>query len=290
MPVAQQHTLVQASGEGSVQARCQVLGLARSSFYYQPCGESAQNLFLMRLLDEEFPQHNFKSVLGLRDHLRLAGHAVNEKRVRRLMCWMGHESVYPKPRLSVLGTGITPCPYLLRDSPATAPNEVWSTDITDIPMAQGFPYPVAVLNWHARYVRSWELSNTLDVGFCLLVLRTALAQHPAPFVFHSDQGSQFTSQPVEQALLQAGCRISRDGRGRATDNAFIERQWRSVKWECVYLNPATDGQHRYQQLHAYFSYYNHHRPHQALKGQTPAQVFAQTPTFNPLSICLTDPA
>ena len=290
MPVAQQRALVQASGEGSVQARCQALGLARSSFYYQPCGESAQNLFLMRLLDEEFTQHNFKGVLGLRDHLRLAGHAVNEKRVRRLVRLMGHEPVYPKPRLSVPGQGITPYPYLLRDRPTTAPNEVWSTDITYIPMAKGFLYLVAVLNWHARYVLSWELSNTLDVGFCLLALRTALAQHPAPLIFNSDQGSQFTSQPFERALLQAGCRISRDGRGRATDNAFIERLWRSVKWECVYLNPATDGQHLYQQLHAYFSYYNHHRPHQALRGQTPAQVFAQTPTFNPLSICLTDPA
>ena len=244
----------------------------------------------MRLLDEEFTQHSFKGVLGLRDHLRLAGHAVNEKRVRRLVRRMGHEPVYPKPRLSVPGQGITPYPYLLRDRPAPVPDEVWSTDITDIPMAKGFLYLVAVLDWHARYVPSWELSNTLDVGFCLLALRTALAQHPAPLIFNSDQGSQFTRQPFEQALLQAGCRISRDGRGRATDNAFIERLWRSVKWECVYLNPATEGQHLYQQLHAYFSYYNYHRPHQALRGQTPAQVFAQTPPFNPLSICLTDPA
>ena len=151
----------------------------------------------MRLLDEEFTQHSFKGVLGLRDHLRLAGHAVNEKRVRRLVRRMGHEPVNPKPRLSVPGQGITPYPYLLRDRPAPVPDEVWSTDITDISMAQGFLYPVAVLNWHARYVRSWELSNTPDVGFCRLVLRTALAQHPAPFIFHSDQGSQFTSQAFE---------------------------------------------------------------------------------------------
>jgi putative transposase len=273
-----------------VQARCQALGLSRSSSYYQPRGESAQNLLLMRLLDEEVTAHNFKGVLGLRDHLRLAGHAVNAKRVRRLVRLMGHEPVYPKPRLSVPRQGVTPYPYLLRARPATAPNEVWRTDITYIPMAQGFLYLVAVLDGHARYVLSWELSNTLDVGFCLTALHTAFPQHPAPFIFHSEQGSQFTSQPVEQALLQAGCRISRDGRGRATDNAFIERLWRSVKWECVYLNPATDGQHLDQQLHTYFTYYHHHRPHQALKGQTPAQVFAQTSTFNPLSICLTNPA
>ena len=290
MCVAQQRALVQASAEGSVQARCQALGLARSSYYYQPRGESAENLLLMRLLDEEFTLHNFKGVLSLRDHLRLAGHAVNEKRVRRLVRLMGQEPVYPKPRLSVPGEGVTRYPYLLRERARTAPNEVWSTDITYIPMAHGFLYLVAVLDWHARYVLSWELSNTLDVGFCLTAFHTALAQHPAPYIFNSDQGSQFTSQPFEQALLQAGCQISRDGRGRATDNAFIERLWRSVKWECVYLNPATDGQHLYQQLQAYFTYYNHHRPHQALKGQTPAQVFTQTPTFNPEPICLTNPA
>ena len=189
MCVAQQRALVQASGEGSVQARCQALGLARSSFYYQPCGESAYNLELMRLLDEEFTDYHFKGVLGLRDHLRLAGHAVNEKRVQRLVRLMGHEPVYPKPRLRVPGQGVTPYSYLLRDRPATAPNEVWSTDITYIPMAQGFLYLVAVLDWHARYVLSWESSNTLDVGFCLTALHAALAQHLAPFVFNSDQGS-----------------------------------------------------------------------------------------------------
>ena len=214
----------------------------------------------MRLLDEEFMRHNFKGVLGLRDHLRQQGYAVNEKRVRRLVRLMGQEPVYPKPRLSVPGEGVTRYPYLLRERVLTAPNEVWSTDITYIPMAHGFLYLVAVLDWHARYVLSWELSNTLDVGFCPTALHVALAQHPTPFIFNSDQGSQFTSQPFEQALLQAGCRVSRDGRGRATDNAFIKRLWRSVEWECVYLNPATDGQHLYQQLQAYFPYYNHHRP------------------------------
>ncbi len=197
MCVARQRALVQASGKGSVQARCQALGLARSSFYYQPCGESAYNLALMRLLDEEFTDHNFKGVLGLRDHLRLAGHAVNEKRVRRLVRLMGHEPVYAKPRLSVPGQGVTSYPYLLRERPATAPHEVWSTDITYIPMAQGFLYLVAVLDWHARYVLSWHLSNTLDVGFCLRALHTALAQYPAPFLFNSDQGSQFTSLAYE---------------------------------------------------------------------------------------------
>jgi len=223
----------------------------------------------MRLLDEEFTRHNFKGILSLRDYWRLAGYPVNEKRVRRLVWLMGQEPVYPNPRLSVPGKGVTRYPYLLRERVLSAPN-VWSTDITYVPMAKGFLYLVAVLDWHSRYVLSWELSNTLDVGFCLSALHAALATQPAPFIFTSDQGSQFTSQPFEQALLAAGCQISRDGRGQATDNAFIERLWRSVKWEGAYLNPATDGGHLYEQLQAYFTYYNHHRPHQALKGQTPA--------------------
>ena len=265
---------------GSVAARCQALGLARSSFYYQPKAETALNLTLMRLLDEEFTRHNFKGVRGLRDHLRLAGYLVNEKRVRRLVRLMGHEPVYPKPRLSVPGQGVTPYPYLLRERPATAPNEVWSTDITYIPMAQGFHYLTAVLDWHSRYVLSWKLSNTLDVGFCLQALAAALRQAPAPYIFNSDQDSQFTCPAFEQALLDAGCRISCDGRGRATDNAFIERLWRTVKWEHIYLNPADEGHHLHQQLHAYFAYYNYRRPHQSLHGQTPAHVYQNNPTFN----------
>ena len=264
------------------------MGLARSSYYCQPQGESALNLQLMRLLDEEFMRHNFKggtrsarppAPAGLRRQQisACAGSCARSQSTLNRACPCREKA---SPRY----------PYLLRERVLTAPNEVWSTDITYIPMAHGFLYLVAVLDWHARYVLNWELSNTLDVGFCLTALHVALAQHPTPFIFNSDQGSQFTSQPFEQALLQAGCRVSRDGRGRATDNAFIKRLWRSVEWECVYLNPATDGQHLYQQLQAYFPYYNHHRPHQALKGQTPAQVFAQTPTFISPSICLTNPA
>ena len=289
MTIPEQRALVQSGTGGSVAARCRAVGLSRSSYYYRLRGETALNLRLMRLLDEEYTRHSFKGVLGMRDHLRLQGYAVNEKRVRRLLRLMGLEAVYPKPRLSVPGQGITPYPYLLRERSITAPNEVWSTDITYIPMARGFLYLVAVLDWHSRYVLSWELSNTLDVGFCLSALGGALRQQPAPFIFNSDQGSQFTSSAFEQALLQAGCRISRDRRGRATDNAFVERLWRSVKWECVYLHPAEDGQHLYQQLQAYFTYYNHYRPHQALKGQTPASIYTQTPTFNPPPICLTSP-
>ena len=278
MSVAQQRALVAQAAPGpnrSVQARCQALGRARSSFYYQPCGESAYNLDLMRLLDEEFTNQNFKGVLDLRDHLRLVGHAVNEKCVRQLVRLMGHEPVYPKPRLSVPGQGVTPYLYLLRDHPATTPNEVWSTDITYVPMAKGFLYLVVVLDWHSCYVLSWQLSNALDVGFCLQVLVDALRVVPAPHVFNSDQGSQFTSGAYEQALLAAGCRINRDGRGRATDNAFIERLWRTVKRGHIYLNSADDGHHLYQQLRAYFAYL---QPPPSLPKSVrpePAQVFAQ---------------
>lgn len=219
MRVTQQCAVVVASAEGSVQARCQALGLAFSSYYYQLRGKTALNLTLVRLLDEEFTRHNFKGVLGLRDHLRLAGYSVNAKRMRRLVRLMGREPVYPKPRLSVAGQGSTRYSYLLRERVLSAPHEVWSTDITYVPMAKGFLYLVAVLDWHTRYVLSWELSNTLDVGFCLHTLAT----HYAPYIFNSDQTSQFTSQLFEQALLAAGCQISRDGRGWATDNAFIER-------------------------------------------------------------------
>ena len=157
---------------------------------------------------------------------------------------------------------------------------MWSTDITYVPMAKGFLYLAAVFNWHSRYVLSWQLSNSLDVGFCLQTLTDALRMAPAPYIFNSDQGSQFTSLAYEQALLAAGCRISRDGRGRATDNAFIERLWRMVKWEHIYLNPASDGQHLHLQLQAYFAYYNYRRPHQSLDGQTPVHVYRTNPTFN----------
>ena len=199
MPVAQQRALVQASADGSVQARCEALGLARSSFYYQPRGESALNLELMRRLDEEFTRHHFKGVIGLRDHLRQLGYAVNEKRVRRLVRLMGQEPVYPKPRLSVPGQGVTRYPYLLRERQLTAPNEVGSTDITYLPMARGFLYLVAVMDWHSRLVLSWELSNTLDVGFCLSALQAALAIQPAPLHLQLRSG-----QPVYQPAFRAG--------------------------------------------------------------------------------------
>lgn len=280
MSVASLREQVRAAVEGSIVTRCQAVGLARSSYYYQPRGESAENLRLMRLLDEEYTRHCFLGVRGLQAWLRQQGQVVNRKRVRRLVRLMGLEAVGPKPRLSVPGQVSQRFPYLLREQRAEAINHVWSTDITYIPMAQGFLYLVAVMDWYSRYVLSWELSNTLTVDFCLQALAQAVAQYQRPLIFNSDQGVQFTSTAFVGALQDVGCQISWDGKGRATDNAFIERLWRSVKWECVYLNPAQDGHELYEQLAAYFHYYNHLRPHQGLHGKTPAGIYL--PAFKQL--------
>ncbi|MEJ7666294.1 MAG: integrase core domain-containing protein [Hymenobacter sp.] len=256
-----------------------------------PAAKVPQNLLLMRLLDEEFTRHNFKGVLGLRDHLRLAGHAVNEKRVRRLVRLMGHEPVYPKPRLSVPGAGRHALSVPAARPPGYGPQRGLEHRHHLRAHGQGLPLPGRRARLALRVTCSAGSSPTRSTwAFACRPWPRPCARPPAPHIFNSDQGSQFTSQAYEQALLAAGCRISRDGRGRATDNAFIERLWRTVKWEHVYLNPADDGHHLHQQLHAYFAYYNHHRPHQSLHGQTPAQVFAQTPTFNHNHIYLTSPA
>ena len=269
---------IQALASGSITERCAALGLARSSFYYQPRGETATNLALMRLLDEEYTRHCFLGVRGLHLWLRQQGHEVNVKRVRRLCRLMGLEAICPKPDLSRPGVPAVRFPYLLRNEPIVAPNHVWSTDITYIPLAKGFLYLVAVIDWHSRFVLSWELSNSMEVEFCLRALQDALLRYGRPQIFNTDQGSQFTSKEFVSALQAASCQISWDGKGRATDNAFIERLWRSVKYECLYLHPADDGRQVFAQLEAYFAWYNYHRPHQGLNGQTPASIYLATST------------
>lgn len=273
MSVATLREQVRTAKSGSITERCQALGLPRSSYYYQPRGESEENLRLMRLLDEEYTRHCFLGVRGLHAWLRLQGENVNRKRVRRLVRLMGLEAVGPKPRLSQPGEAPQRFPYLLREQRAEQVNHVWSTDITYVPLAGGFLYLVAVMDWYSRFVLSWELSNTLTVDFCLQALHQASGQYAKPQIFNSDQGSQFTGTQFVGALQKLGCQISWDGKGRATDNAFIERLWRSVKWECVYLNPADDGRQLYEQLLAYFHYYNYLRPHQGLQGKTPASIY-----------------
>ena len=227
----------------------------------------------MRLLDEQFTQTPFYGVERMTAWLRQQGYGVNPKRVRRLLRLMGLEALYPKPHLSAPGTVERRYPYLLRDRSITQVNDVWGTDITYVRMQHGFLYLVAVLDWYSRYVLAWELSNTLDTRFCLEALEGALL-HGRPHIVNTDQGAQFTSQVYTCRLEQAGIQISWDGRGRALDNVFVERLWRSVKWEEVYLHDYQTVADAVSGLERYFHFYNHERPHQALDYLTPAQVFS----------------
>jgi putative transposase len=249
-----------------------LLGLARSSWYYTPHGENVENLELMRRMDEQYTQTPFYGIRRMTAWLRQEGYAVNHKRVRRLLRLMGLEALYPKPRLSAPGNGAKRYPYLLRGRAIAAANEVWSTDITYIRMRHGFLYLVAVLDWYSRYVLAWELSNTLDTGFCLAALGAALA-HGRPEIFNTDQGAQFTSAAYTSRLEAAGIQISWDGRGRALDNVFVKRLWRSVKYEEVYLKDYQSVADAMCGIDRYFCFYNHQRLHQALGYQTPAQVY-----------------
>lgn len=258
----------------SVSQQCELLGLSRSSYYYEPATESAENLALMALIDGEYTAHPFLGSRGLTAWLRGEGQEVNRKRVQRLMRLMGLEAVYPKPRLSARGVGHKVYPYLLRNVAIERVNQVWSTDITYIPMPNGFMYLTAVMDWHSRYVLSWRLSNTLDVAFCLEALEEALSQG-CPEVFNTDQGVQFTSSAFTARLESAGAKVSMDGKGRCLDNVFVERLWRTVKYEYVYLWRPETVPALTAGLTDYFGYYNRLRRHQGLAYRTPAQAHAE---------------
>ena len=255
----------------SLTRQCELLGLARSSWYYQPVPETPENLRLMKLIDQQFTATPFYGIRRMTAWLKSQGERVNHKRVARLMRTLGLETLYPKPKLSQPHDTFRHYPYLLNGVMIEGPNQVWSTDITYIRMPHGFLYLVAVMDWFSRYVLSWQLSNTLDVYFCLVALEQALEQG-RPQIFNSDQGSQFTSIAFTSRLEQQGIQISQDGRGRAFDNIFVERLWRSVKYEEVYLKDYVDVTNARENLAAYFQFYNHQRLHQALKYQPPAQV------------------
>ena len=257
--------------ELSLRRQCALLGLARSSAYYRPATESEENLRLMRLIDAQYTRTPFYGSRRITAWLRSQGYPVNRKRVQRLMRQMGIEGVGPKPGTSQRAPEHPVYPYLLAEYPITAPNQVWSTDITYCPLRQGFMYLVAIIDWHSRFVLSWRLSNTLDTGFCLDALDQALAQGK-PEVFNTDQGCQFTSQSFTGRLQEANIRISMDGRGRALDNVFVERLWRSIKYECLYLHDYDSVAHLHQGLTEYFHFYNYQRLHQALDYQTPHSV------------------
>jgi putative transposase len=250
------------------------LDLSRSSYYYEPATESTENLALMALIDREYTDHPFHGSRGMTAWLRREGHAVNRKRVQRLMRLMGLEAVYPKPRLSVAGAGHPVYPYLLRNVVIERPDQVWSTDITYIPMPQGFMYLTAVIDWYSRYVLSWRLSNTLDGEFCLEALEEALSQG-CPEVFNTDQGAQFTSASFTGRLEAAGIQVSMDGKGRCLDNVFVERLWRTVKYEYVYLCRPEIVPALMAGLTTYFGYYNGQRSHQSLENRTPAEVYGK---------------
>jgi putative transposase len=249
-----------------------LLSIARSSFYYRTAATDEYELELMRLLDTMYTERPFFGIRRMTDWLHQQGYPVNHKRVRRLLRLMGLEAIYPKPQTSTRHPEHRVYPYLLRGVKIDRVDQVWSTDITYIPMAHGFAYLTAVIDWYSRYVLAWKLSNTLDVEFCLAALDEALA-HGRPSIFNSDQGSQFTSRAFTERLISAEVSISMDGRGRCHDNIFIERLWRSVKYEEIYLKEYLDIWQLESGLREYFHFYDHQRRHQALGYRTPASVY-----------------
>lgn len=253
----------------SVARQCELLDLARSSCYYQPVSESAENLALMRDIDEIYLKYPFFGSRKIAMELNC-----NRKRIQRLMRCMGLQAIYRQPRTTQASATHKKYPYLLRNLTISHPNQVWSTDITYVPMSHGFLYLVAVMDWFSRYVLSWRLSNTLDGSFCLEALDEALSLSK-PEIFNSDQGCQFTATAFTGRLEQAGVAISMDGRGRALDNVFIERLWRSVKYEEVYLRSYTNAWEAEESLAAYFRFYCDQRIHQSLQYRTPREVYGQ---------------
>jgi putative transposase len=248
------------------------VGLGRASYYYEVASESELNLTLMRLIDAQYMETPYYGYPRMTQILRRAGHGVNRKRVARLMRLMGIQAIYPRPRTTIAAVGHKIYPYLLRHVPIRHNNHVWSSDITYLPLPGGFMYLVAVMDWHSRFVLSWQLSNTLETRFCLDALELAFT-FGQPEIFNSDQGSQFTALTFTTCLLQRKVLISMDGRGRALDNIFIERLWRSLKYEDIYIKDYQSVKALEAGLDCYFRRYNYGRPHQSLAYATPAEVY-----------------
>ena len=277
MSVERRRAMIEPAHPGlSIVRQCALLQMSRSGRYYQPAGENADTLALMRLIDEAFLECPYYGSRQMMRHLQRLGHRVSRNRVRRLMRKMGLRAIYQKPNTSAPHPEHRIYPYLLRDLQIVRPNQVWCTDITYIPMRRGFLYLVAVMDWQSRRVLSWRLSNTMDVGFCVEALEEAMARHGRPEIFNTDQGSQFTSLAFTKVLITAGIRISMDGKGRWMDNVFIERLWRSLKYECVYLNAFETGLTLRAGLSLWISHYNTRRPHSTLAGRTPDEAYYQS--------------
>jgi putative transposase len=268
--------MVEANAGPSMRRQCELLSVCRSSLYYEPAGPDKEELDLMRLIDELHLKHPFFGSRTISRTLRTRGTGVNRKRVQRLMRRMGLESTAPKPSTSKRSPEHPVYPYLLRGLKITQPNQVWASDITYIPMAHGFAYLVAIIDWHSRRVLSWRLSNTLDSDFCVEALEEALGRFGKPAIFNTDQGAQFTSTDFTDVLLEHEIKISMDGRGRYIDNIFVERLWRSLKYEEVYLNPYDSLVEARDGIGRYFRFFNDERPHSALGHQTPASFYEST--------------
>jgi len=260
----------------SLSRQCDILTISRSSYYYTPKGESPENLMLMRRIDELFLKYPFYGSRQMVRQLRREGIEVGRHRVRRLMRLMGLEAIYQAPRTSDPHPHHRIYLYLLRKLKITRPNHVWCADITYIPVQRGFLYLVAIMDWATRHVLAWRLSNTMDAKFCVEALNEALTKYGKPEIFNTDQGSQFTSFDFTGILKKAEITISMDGRGRCMDNIFIERLWRSLKYEAVYLHEMTDGFVAERVIDEWIDFYNTERPHSSFDGQTPAEAYGAT--------------
>ena len=257
----------------SVVRQCDLVSISRSGFYRRPAGETPLNLTLMRLIDAQFLETPWYGSRQMTRHLRREGYTVGRKRIRRLMAKIGLVPIYQRPRTTVPHPEHRIFPYLLRDAVIERANQVWCADITYVPMRRGFLYLVAVMDWATRKVLAWRVSNTMDVEFCIEALEEALARFGRPEIFNTDQGSQFTSPRFTGVLRNTGVRISMDGRGRWMDNVFIERLWRSLKYECVYLHAFETGSELRTGLACWIGYYNARRPHSTLAGRTPDEAY-----------------
>ncbi len=258
-----------------ISRQCELISLPRTSYYRPPAtiAESVENMELMRLIDEEYMRHPFFGSRKMRTYLKRLGHKVNRKRIQRLMRKMGIESIAPKPNTSSPGKGHKVYPYLLKNLDITRANQVWCTDITYIRLRGGFVYLTAVMDWHSRYVLSWEVSVTMDDAFCVNALKSAIRRYGVPDIFNTDQGSQYTGNAFTGVLKEHSIQISMDGKGRAMDNIFIERLWRSVKYEEIYTKEYSSVTDLVRALKDYFEFYNLERTHQSLDDLTPAEVY-----------------
>jgi putative transposase len=271
--MSQRRNLVDKNHALSINRQCDALSIHRSGLYYSPKGEKSGNLEIMRIIDEHYINHPTEGVLRMQDMLFALGFVVNHKRVRRLLRLMGLMAIYPKKNLSKLGLKKYIHPYMLKGLDINRPNQVWAIDITYIPMKNGFLYLTAIIDVYSRYIVGWGLSNTLEAEASLSVLKQAIKDHGKPEIINSDQGSQFTCEQWVEYLKKNDVKISMDGKGRAIDNIFIERFWRTLKYDYVYLHPASDGLELYQGIKEFINYYNNKLCHQGIDRKIPAELY-----------------